>query len=51
MRTCPRCGYVDPTAVEGGRRYDKKRGSRAAYMRAYRKKKKARLAAQKSRKP
>lgn len=40
MRTCPRCGYVDPGASESDRKYDATR-NRAAYMREYRARKKA----------
>ncbi len=38
MRKCPRCGYVDPAAIEAGRKYDATRDKRdrAAYMREYR---------------
>jgi len=40
MRRCPKCGYVDPAAVEAEKRYEKTRESRAAYMREYRKRRK-----------
>lgn len=39
MRTCPRCGYVDPAAVAAAKAHEKVRPKRdrAAYMRRYRK--------------
>lgn len=43
MRTCPRCGYVDPAAVAAGRAHDAKKRpkrDRAAYFRKRRKKEK-----------
>ena len=45
MRTCPKCGYVDPEIVAADRRYDRQRDkkARAAYMRAYRRKQKAKV--------
>jgi len=43
MRTCPRCGFVDPSARKADKVYDANR-NRAAYMREYRKRKKAKSA-------
>lgn len=40
MRTCPRCGYVDPSTRKSDKAYDAQR-NRAAYMREYRARKKA----------
>lgn len=45
MRTCPKCGYVDPATRKHDRKYDAERsGTRAKYMREYRRRKAAEAA-------
>lgn len=43
MRTCPRCGCVDPSTRKADKIYDANR-NRAAYMREYRARKKTETA-------
>jgi len=46
MRKCPRCGYVDPKAKKADEKYnaERDRTEQAAYMRAYRARKKTEAA-------